>query len=143
EASVPLAGPTGPPAGMFIVPAIGAGVWVEFENGDPNKPLWVGSRWGAQSDIPLAAHAGNPLSPSIVIQSIAQQGIVISDMPPAVPAPIMPPTPTTGGIILRSATGASIVVNDMGIFISNGPGGASIKLFGNAVLINDAALVVM
>ena len=144
EASIPLAGPTGPPAGMYLVPPIGAGVWVEFEHGDPNKPIWVGCRWGAQSDIPLAAHAGNPASPSIVIQSLAQQGIIISDAPPAPPStlpPVMPPTPPTGGIILRSMTGAaSIVVNEAGIFISNGI--ASIELEGPTVKINKVALVV-
>jgi Type VI secretion system/phage-baseplate injector OB domain len=144
EPCVPLAGPTGPPMGVYLVPPIGAGVWVEFEHGDRNKPIWVGCRWGAQSDIPLAAHAGNPASPSIVIQSLAQQGIIISDTPPAPPSalpPVMPPTPPTGGIILRSMTGAaSIVVNEAGIFISNGI--ASIALEGPSVKINKVALVV-
>lgn len=143
EASVPLAGPTGPPAGMYVVPPIGAGVWVEFEHGDPNKPIWVGCRWGAQSDIPVAAHAGNPLSPSIVIQSVLQQGIVISDSPPA-PAlfPVMPPTPPTGGIILRSTQGASIVVNDLGIFISDGKG-AMITMMGGVIDFNNKALTIL
>ena len=27
-------------AGAFIVPPIGAGVWVEFEQGDPDYPIW-------------------------------------------------------------------------------------------------------
>lgn len=141
EACVPLAGPTGPPMGVYLVPPIGAGVWVEFEKGDPNRPIWVGCRWGAQSDIPLAAQAGNPADPSLVLQSLLQQAIIISDMPPSPPPPVMPPTPTTGGIILRSTTGAYIVVNDAGIFISNGKG-ASIELLGPSVMINKVALVV-
>ena len=62
EACVPLAGPTGPPMGVYMVPPIGAGVWVEFEHGDPNYPIWLGCRWGAQSDIPLLARAGLPTS---------------------------------------------------------------------------------
>ena len=37
EPCVPLAGPTGPPMGVYLVPPIGAGVWVEFEQGDPGK----------------------------------------------------------------------------------------------------------
>ena len=139
---VPLAGPTGPPMGVYMVPPIGAGVWVEFEQGDPNRPIWVGCRWGSQSDVPLAAQAGNPADPSIVIQSLLQQAIIVSDMPPSVPPPVMPPTPTTGGIILRSTTGASIVVNDAGIFISNGRG-ATISMVGPTITINNGALVVM
>lgn len=142
EPCLPLAGPTGPPMGVYMVPPIGAGVWVEFEHGDPNKPIWVGCRWGLQSDIPLAAQVGNPADPNIVIQSLLQQAIIVSDMPPAVPPPVMPPVPTTGGIILRSTTGASIVVNDAGIFISNGKG-ATITMVGPAITINNGALVII
>ena len=142
EPCVPLAGPTGPPMGVYMVPPIGAGVWVEFEHGDPDKPIWVGCRWGLQSDLPLAALAGNPADPSIVIQSLLQQAVIVSDMPPSVPPPVMPPVPTTGGIILRSTTGASIVVNDAGIFISNGKG-ATINMIGPTITINNGALVII
>ncbi len=142
EPCVPLAGPTGPPMGVYMVPPIGAGVWVEFEHGNPNKPIWVGCRWGAPSDIPLAAQAGNPADPNIVMQSLLQQSIIISDLPPAVPPPVMPPAPPTGGIILRSTTGASIVVNDAGVFISNGKG-ATINMIGPTITINNGALVVI
>jgi hypothetical protein len=142
EPCVPLAGPTGPPMGVYLVPPIGAGVWVEFEQGDPEYPIWVGCRWGLPSDVPLAAKAGNPADPSIIIQSLLQQGIIVSDMPPTVPPPVMPPIPTTGGIILRSTTGASIVVNDAGIFISNGKG-AVISMIGPMVNINQGALTII
>ncbi len=81
EPCVPLAGPTGPPMGIFLVPPIGAGVWVEFEKGDPSHPVWVGCRWGAQSDVPLAAQAGNPAAPNMVLQSLTQNRIVISSVP--------------------------------------------------------------
>jgi hypothetical protein len=52
------------------------------------------------------------------------------------------PTPVTGGIMLKSTTGAMIVVNDTGIYISNGKG-ASITLIGPTVTINNGALVVV
>lgn len=133
EPCVPLAGPTGPPMGVYFVPPIGAGVWVEFEHGDPDYPIWAGCRWGSQSDIPTMAKAGNPADPNIVIQSLLQHMIMVSDMPPS---------PATGGIILKSTTGAMIVVNDSGIYISNGKG-ASIMMVGNTVTINNGALVVM
>jgi hypothetical protein len=132
EPCVPLAGPTGPPMGVFLVPPIGAGVWVEFEQGDINFPIWVGCRWGGQSDIPTLARAGLPVSPNIVMQTLGQHALVISDMPP---------TPATGGIMLKSATGAMVVVNDSGIYISNGKG-ATITLVGPAVTVNNGALVV-
>ena len=126
-----------------MVPPVGAGVWVEFEHGDPDYPIWVGCRWGLPTDIPLQAQLGNPADPNIVIQSLMQHAIIISDMPPAPPPPVMPPpVPPTGGITLRSATGASIVVSDAGIFISNGKG-ASIMMVGPTVTVNNGALVVI
>jgi hypothetical protein len=133
EACVPLAGPSGPPMGAYLVPPIGAGVWVEFEKGDPNLPVWVGCRWGAQSDIPNQAKMGLPASPSIVLQTLAQHCFAISDAPP---------TPATGGLMLQSTTGARIVVNDSGIYIDNGKG-ASITLLGPTINFNNGALTVV
>ncbi len=132
EPCVPLAGPTGPPMGVYFVPPIGAGVWAEFEHGDPNLPIWAGCRFGSQADVPSAASMGNPADPNLVIQSLLQHSLVISDMPP---------TPATGGIILQSTTGAMIVVNDSGIYINNGKG-ATVELIGPSVMINKTALVV-
>lgn len=131
EACIPLAGPTGPPMGTYFVPPIGAGVWVEFEQGNVDKPIWTGCRWGASSDIPPLAHAGIPASPNIVMQTLAQNTLVISDLPGP-----------TGGIMLKSTTGASIIVNDTGIYIQNGKG-ASIIMTGPTVTINNGAFVVV
>ncbi len=133
EPCVPLAGPTGPPMGVYLVPPIGAGVWVEFESGDPDYPIWSGCRWGAASDVPALAKAGNPADPNIVIQSLLQHTFMISDMPPS---------PATGGIILKSTTGAMIVVNDSGIYIQNGKG-ASITMIGPTVTVNNGALTIV
>jgi hypothetical protein len=133
EPCVPLTGPTGPPMGVYLVPPPGAGVWVEFEQGDPERPIWSGCRWGGASDVPPLARLGNPADPNIVIQSLLQHSVMISDMPP---------TPATGGIILKSTTGAMIVVNDSGIYISNGKG-ATITMIGPTVTINNGALMVI
>ncbi len=131
EACAPLAGPTGPPMGVYLVPPIGAGVWVEFEQGDPDYPIWTGCRWGAPSDIPPLALAGLPVSPSIVLQTAGQNSISISDLPGP-----------TGGIMLKSTTGAMIVVNDVGITISNGKG-ATIVMTGPSVTINNGAITII
>jgi hypothetical protein len=131
EACPPLAGPTGPPMGVYLVPQIGAGVWVEFEHGDPNRPIWVGCRWGGQSDIPVLAKAGNPVDPNIIIQSPLQHTIMISDLPGP-----------TGGILLKTSTGAMISISDTGITISNGKG-AVITMTGPTVDINAGALTII
>ena len=103
EPCTPLAGPTGPPMGVYLVPPVGAGVWIEFEHGDPDYPIWVGCRWGSTADVPPMAKAGLPVSPSIVLQTAGQNMVVISDLPgPA------------GGIMIQS--GASMVsINQTGI----------------------------
>ncbi|GAP66338.1 MAG TPA: phage baseplate assembly protein V [Mizugakiibacter sp.] len=124
---VPIAGKQ---SGSWFVPQIGAGVWIEFEQGDPDYPIWTGCFWGIAAEVPALALAGNPASPSIVLQSGLQNVVTISDLPgPA------------GGIMLKSTTGAMILVNDVGITISNGKG-ATIVLAGPTVTINNGALVV-
>lgn len=130
EPCTPLAGPTGPPMGVFMVPPPGAGVWVEFEEGNPDRPIWVGGRWGSAADVPPLAHAGIPASPNIVMQTLGQQTLMISDLPGP-----------TGGIMLKSATGATLIVNDTGIYIQNGKG-ASIIMTGPTVTINNGAMVI-
>jgi uncharacterized protein involved in type VI secretion and phage assembly len=35
--------------GMLLVPEVGAGVWVEFEEGDLEFPIWVGTFWSKPS----------------------------------------------------------------------------------------------
>jgi hypothetical protein len=71
------------------------------------------------------------VSPSIVLQTAGQNALVISDLPGP-----------TGGIMLKSTTGATLIVNDTGIFIQNGKG-ASIVMTGPTVTINNGALVVV
>jgi len=133
---------TGKQMGTFMLPQIGSGVWIEFEQGNPDYPIWTGGYWGLAAELPLAALAGNPAAPSLIFQSTLQNAVIISDLPPTPPPPVMPPVPTTGGIILRSTTGASIVVNDAGIFISNGKG-AIISMMGPSILVNNGALMIV
>lgn len=46
--------------GMFFVPDVEAQVWVEFEEGDISRPLWVGTFWQQQGDVPTDASRGEP-----------------------------------------------------------------------------------
>ncbi|MEO6979250.1 MAG: phage baseplate assembly protein V [Mucilaginibacter sp.] len=130
EPCVPLAGPTGPPMGAYMVPPPGTPVWVEFEQGDPDYPIWSGCRWGSSGSIPPLAYAGLPISPNIVFQTAGQNSLIISDLPGP-----------TGGIMLKSTTGASIIVNDTGIYIQNGKG-ASIIMTGPTITVNQGALTI-
>lgn len=117
--------------GMFTMPLVGAGVWVEFEQGDPDRPIWTGCYWGSAAETPSAAKLIPPSVPGITLQTPTQNTIQISD----VPGP-------TGGIQLRTRTGAMIAITDVGITISNGLG-ATITLAANAVDINSGALTIL
>jgi uncharacterized protein involved in type VI secretion and phage assembly len=125
---VPIAGIQ---MGTYFVPLIGAGVWVEFEAGNPDHPIWTGGFWGSVAEVPALALAGIPASPNIVMQTNGQNTMVISDLPGP-----------SGGIMLKSATGATLIVNDTGIYIQNGKG-ASIIMTGPTVTINNGALVIV
>jgi len=122
---------TGKQMGAYWVPQIGSGVWVEFEQGNPDYPIWVGGFYGMAAEVPALALAGNPVSPSILLQTSLQNCLVISDLPGP-----------TGGIMLKSATGSTLIVNDTGIYIQNGKG-ASLTLVGPTTDINTSALTVI
>ena len=110
---------------------IGAGVWVEFEQGDPDHPIWIGCFWGSGAEVPALARLTPPGMSAITLQTPLQNGITISDLPGP-----------TGGIMLKSAAGATLIVNDTGIYIQNGQG-AMITLVGPTVTINNGALTVI
>ena len=123
---VPVAGIN---MGMFTVPPIGAGVWMEFERGDPDYPIWVGGYWGSAAETPLLSHAVPPGLAGITLQTTLANGIMISDGP-------------AGGILIQTTLGAFILVSDLGITISNGKG-AIITMLGPTTDINATALTVI
>ena len=117
-------------SGIWAVPAVGSAVWVEFEAGDPDYPIWSGGSYGTAAQVPALALAGLPGSPSIVMQTLGQNTLMISDAPgPA------------GGILLKTTAGAMISISTAGIVISNGQG-ATITLTGPTTTVNNGALVV-
>jgi type VI secretion system (T6SS) baseplate-like injector VgrG len=133
--ALPCVPAAGIQSGVFVVPPIGSQVWVEFEQGDPDYPIWTGGFWGLVADVPVFATAPPAIPPgqNIVMQTTGQNMVMVSDAPP---------TPVTGGIVIKSVSGAMIVVNETGIYISNGQG-AMITLTGPVVDIDLGALTVI
>ena len=125
---VPVAGLQ---SGMFALPMIGSGVWVEYEQGDIDYPIWVGCFWGSLAEVPSLSLLTPPPFQAITLQTAMQNGLTISDQPGP-----------TGGIMLKSATGVTLIVNDTGIYIQNGKG-ASLTMLGPAVDINAGALTIV
>jgi uncharacterized protein involved in type VI secretion and phage assembly len=129
--AMPCAPVAGIQNGLFALPAIGSGVWVEFEQGSIDHPVWVGCFWGSAAEVPALARLTPPGVSAITLQTQLQNGLTVSDLPGP-----------TGGIMIKSATGATLIVNDTGIYIQNGKG-ASIVLTGPTVTINTGALTVV
>jgi hypothetical protein len=91
-------------AGLFTIPPPGAGVWIEFEAGDPSRPVWSGCWWGA-GQIPLNEQGLPSQFTSRVLRSDAGLLFSISDMPPTIT--ISDPTGKQQAITLRFDAGST------------------------------------
>lgn len=66
---------TGDGSGLHLVPPVGAGVWIEFEAGDPDFPIWTGGWWG--SGQPPDEETGKPARASLKVLR-SEQGMVVA-----------------------------------------------------------------
>lgn len=57
--AMPCSPYAGEDIGLFMVPPVGTNVWVEFEGGDPDYPIWSGCFWG-DKELPQAAKVEEP-----------------------------------------------------------------------------------
>jgi uncharacterized protein involved in type VI secretion and phage assembly len=110
--------------GFYAIPDVGARIWIEFEQGDPDYPIWTGCWWGSQDELPDEASDIQ----KVVIKTKNGQIIVLDDA-------------ETGAITIQTAGGQKIVMNSESIKIDNGMD-ATIELNGPSVSVNDDALEV-
>lgn len=121
--AVPYAGPQ---VGMVLLPPIGAGVWVEFEAGDPDLPIWAGCYW-KRGEFPSIV-----TDPSLrVIRTESMMLKVQDGSSGAITLELTPPA-------ARSPT--RVVLDNAGVTITFGS--SSVKLTSSGVSINDGALEV-
>ena len=122
---VPYAGSS---VGLFLVPPTGSNVWVEFEGGNTDYPIWSGCFWGT-GEVP----ASPAVSQMKVLKTDAVT-VTISDLPGAggFKVEVNPPA---------VATPLSLVFDSSGIELKNGS--QSVKLSIANVSVNNGALQVM
>ncbi len=125
--ALPCAPFGGSSTGFFAVPKEGAGVWIEFEHGDPEYPIWAGCWWGNATEMPPTLLVPPPPFKKVMVRTEGGHSILLDD------------TPGIGGITLETSTGAKIAITAVGIEITNGMG-ATIKLTGPQVSVNNGAL---
>jgi len=70
--ALPSAPYAGSIVGLFAIPPQGANVWVEFEEGDPDRPVWVGGFWGEGEAPP-------PASPDRKVLRTTSSAIILDD----------------------------------------------------------------
>jgi uncharacterized protein involved in type VI secretion and phage assembly len=117
-------------AGVVVIPPVGANVWVEFEGGDIDHPIWVGGFYPLPAMTPALALAAPPGTEEVVIQVGTNNTVSIKDLA----GPL-------GGILLKSGT-ATLMVNDQGIFLSDGSGGI-LTMTKGIISLNPPNLVVL
>lgn len=125
--AIPCVPYAGPGVGLFAIPPQGANLWVEFESGDPDRPIWSGCFWD-----PNDPDDSVPASPGLAEKKVLKTDagtITLDD------------TPGAGGITIETSAGMKIQVNSQGIEITNGQN-ATVKLTGPQVSINNGALEV-
>lgn len=116
--AVPYAGPS---QGFYLIPPVGANIWVEFEGGDIDSPIWTGCFWG-EGQCP------GTLAETKIIKTPAAT-ITLDEINVAVPVLIETPA---GNKITITATGVTIETSS----------GAKVELAGPKVTVNNGALEV-
>ena len=114
--------------GLFMIPPVGTNIWVEFESGNPDYPIWAGCFWGT-GEAPA-----QPAIPQMKVLKTDGITLTLSDLPGA------------GGLTIEVnppvvATPLKLVFDSTGIELSNG--GASVKLSPVSVSLNNGALEVI
>ncbi len=114
--------------GFFAIPPTGANIWVEFEGGDPDYPIWSGCFWGV-GEAPVL-----PALPQTKIWKTDAITLKLDDLP------------GIGGVTLEVnppavALPLKLVLNVSGIEMT--VGAASVKLTPVSVSINNGALEII
>jgi Type VI secretion system/phage-baseplate injector OB domain len=123
--SLPYAGDN---VGLFLVPPTGANVWVEFEGGDPDRPIWTGCFWDT-GEVPA-----DPAVPTTKVLKTDGLRLEIDD------------TPGSGGVTLEVSPPVASMTLRMTLSSSSvelSAGTAKVTLGPATVSVNDGALEVL
>jgi uncharacterized protein involved in type VI secretion and phage assembly len=107
--------------GLYLIPPVGASVWVEFEHGDPDYPVWAGCYWETQAQLPTEAD-----KPEVKVLKTKTATIVLDDL---------------AGEIAIVTGNSEIKLSSQGIIIQHLKK-AIVKIASPTVSINDGALEV-
>lgn len=113
---VPYAGPK---SGFAFLPAVGSGVWIEFEGGDVSYPIWVGGYW-RENEVPPGPGR------NVRVLVTAKLTLTVDD--------------DQGTITLSDQNNNTVTLDKSGIKLANGQ--KSVVVSSSSVSINAGALEV-
>ena len=110
--------------GFFMIPPVGANVWVEFEGGDIDYPIWSGCFWGT-GEVPAS-----PALPQMKIIKMDNITLTLSELPgiggvtlevnpPCVPLPLKM-TFDMNGIKLDAGPLGTLELTPAGVKVNSG-----------------------
>jgi uncharacterized protein involved in type VI secretion and phage assembly len=103
---VPYAGPQ---EGFLMLPPVGANVWVEFEGGDLNYPIWTGGFWGESAQQQPPTDATDPKFKVLQTEKIV---LLVDDEAGRLTAKIKPKASKDAGQTM------SLVMDDKGVVLT-------------------------
>lgn len=147
--------------GFFFIPEIDAGVWVEFEEGNLEYPVWAGTFWSKPAGASEAPKPGDAQSPPTrkIIRTVKGNSIELEDKDNEETLIIIEKTNNNkvtmdkNGIIFEDGSGNKIILDKNGIIIedknqnkiqmdgtSGFPAGKNIVLNGNKRICLDGLI---
>jgi uncharacterized protein involved in type VI secretion and phage assembly len=122
--------------GFLFIPEVGAGVWVEFEEGDLEFPIWVGTFWskpGGDSELPKPNKPDGEEQDSVqdtptskIIKTKQGHTIQLEDKDGEEMV-----------TIVEATNGQVITMNKDGIKVTDGANGNNIILDSNGIKVED------
>lgn len=122
--------------GFLFIPEIGAGVWVEFEEGDLEFPIWVGTFWskpGGDSELPKPNDAdgmeqGEVQDPPTrkIIKTKKGHTIQLEDADGEEMV-----------LLVEAVNGQVVTMNQDGIKVTDGKNGNTVTLDNNGIVLED------
>ena len=96
--------------GLFALPPIGANVWIEFEGGDPNKPIWTGCFWG-KGEVPA-----KPAVPTTKVFKTEIMSLAMNDLTTELKLELVAPSGRYS--VVLNATGITLSSNAVTVSIA-------------------------
>lgn len=132
---------TGPVSGLYAVPEIESWVWIEFEEGDPQRPIWSGAFW----EVPLIDPVSNTsvMAKQIVLQTATLNALTLDDVA-GITLQLLSEQKvqlTPAGVVIQAVPGVSISVTADGITLQ--AAGASVSISAKGISLTAPAGITM